>query len=111
MSTIEKDLFEGGVRQHIKRQFVLIQRNQIDTNKILKNLAHQLQVAQYNVTIQGKNEISLKIDKKKNVPGALADVNRQLNNLLPNPTVDSKLLFSVLTSGNEIIVRVRRKNG
>ena len=111
MNAVEKHLFEGGVRQKIKRQFVLIRREKIDTEAILNKLTQHLEEAQYNITSRGKSEIGLRIDKKKNIPETLVDIHRRIVQLINDKSLDENLLFRVLTSGNEIVVRIKRKNG
>lgn len=109
MSTIDT-MFGGSVRQQIKRQFVMIRREKVDAAQLLGELAHQLQEV-YNVTIQNKSEIVVKVDKKKNVPNALTDIQIRMRHMIPNGEIDSSLLFKVISSGNEIIIRVKRQNG
>lgn len=104
----EANIYEDKTANHyIQSQFKKMRKkkNDIKTNEILNSLANDV-TENYTITRHTKNELSIKLDKKKNADDVIKDMTTRLEGLVSD--VDISLLFRIFKGSNEIIVRAKR---
>lgn len=95
------------VNHYIQSQFKKMKKKKdsIKTNDLLNSLASEIN-DNYTITRHSKNELGVKLEKKKNADDVIKDMTMKLEELIED--VDISLLFKIFKTTNEIIVRAKR---
>lgn len=108
MYTVENIYNNKEVTEKVKEQYKMIKKSKknIDISTIISNI--KIGMEPTNTILRCNNdEIAIKIDKKSNGDTELILVNSLIKSNI-DKQIDIKMLFNIIISNNEIIVRKKR---